>query len=222
MSPGPRTDGDTGRVHTVPTGLDADVDSGTIRLVWADVRNHDLAWPPDRSPMTQRHKEALMGWWSTDLMGGDAPMDIHGWWTDKAGLDFDDLPYPGRALTTAQADAVAAVLPADLDAAKATLSRWETHGPDPVARHLLGIVWMQTGRPMPDDIKAHVVSLNDTDLAAWHGDPDREAALDAFADTVNAYTGGQRMEFTSKGLFAAINDLVTDGRPGLVNHPVDH
>lgn len=42
----PRTDGDTIRFHTVPTGLDADVATGTIRLVWADGRTHDLDWPP--------------------------------------------------------------------------------------------------------------------------------------------------------------------------------
>lgn len=158
-----------------------------------------------------------MGWWSTDLMGGDAPMDIHGWWTDKAGLAGDDLPYPGRAFTAAQADAVAAVLPADLDAAKAAIAPWETRQPDPVARQVLGIVWMQTGRPMPDDIKAYVVSLNDTDLADWHGDPDREAVLAGFADTVNGYAGGQRMRFDSKGLLTAVNDMIAEGRTGMVN-----
>ena len=162
-----------------------------------------------------------MGWWSTDLMGGDAPLDIHGWWTDKAGLVGDTLPYPGQALTDAQAAAVAAVLPADLDAAKAAIARWETRRPDPVARQVLGIVWMQTGRPMPDDIKAFVLSLNDNDLAAWHGDPDRERRLAAFAGAVNAYTGGQRMEFGSKGLLSAVNDMLTEGRTGPVNHWVD-
>ena len=41
----PRTDGDTIRLHTIPTGLDADVASGTVRLVWADGKTHDLDWP---------------------------------------------------------------------------------------------------------------------------------------------------------------------------------
>lgn len=146
-----------------------------------------------------------MGWWSDDILGGDSPLDIHGFLTDKAGLDYNDLPYPGQPLTGEQAAAVARILPADAAGVDALLAPFEKFD-KPVARHVLAVVWMQSGAPMPDDVRAVLIAACDQDDEGWAGNPDRVEKRTALAARIRDYTG-EPQPTPSTGLFDSIRKL---------------
>lgn len=138
-----------------------------------------------------------MGWWSTEINGGDTPMDIEGSLAEFMGLDemsddFDGVVASGK-LT---AEIVNAFL-SDND------SFWikSMHKSDDlsVLYTVLGELLMEAGAPITEEFRALIIEHAETDRWAKEN-PERQVVIEEFCEAMENYVDGTPTEL-ARGAF---------------------
>lgn len=149
-----------------------------------------------------------MGWWSEDIMGGDAPLDFE----DEIFEICDTEKFPeegGIGKVSAEA------LENNLDEILAMLERSK----DYIGYQVLAVMMMGSGAFISDDVKADMIKGCDDD--EWAKDDEtRKEKVEALKSAITSYDGKTPVVITSKGLFETIFKHIEDGNEGLVNKNV--
>jgi hypothetical protein len=142
-----------------------------------------------------------MGWWGSDLLAGDPPMDSLGYLGDV--IDDPNL-YPLNFT-----DAEAATVRAKLEALGDSVLRHPILGK---AEHLPVVAgaFLATGAVMSDTFKASAITAAQND---YYGGPDwndggvgRAATMADLIEKIKAHEPGSRVEIVHKGLFQTIEE----------------
>lgn len=154
-----------------------------------------------------------MGWWSTDILGGDGPYDVRGELIEvivgQRDPDAEHFWYMKgtkksyRMLLNNNMRKV-------VRAAKNLAEGYEEAG------QVLGYIIMELGANMSRRTKAFILQSARNDLWAQEND-ERKAVIDDFIAKVKAYVPGKPVKMEHKGLFATISEHIADGKEGLVN-----
>lgn len=146
-----------------------------------------------------------MGWWSKDIMGGDAPYD----WEDEIYEICGAEMWPeGR---TSKGKISPDQFTEHLEKIIVALRKSK----DPIGYQVLGVLMMESGADMPEEVKSKIMQACHDDEWARR-DPEREEKILELHDKVLKYDG-TTVEIKSKGLFQAIAEHVSAGKTGLVN-----
>lgn len=145
-----------------------------------------------------------MGWWSTEIMGGDTPMD----WEDHffTICDADKYDDDGN-LIKIKKDVFAKKL-------KHLVNRIDIVKHEPqIGWQVLAVMMMEAGAKIPDDIKEQMVLSCETD--PWSKEnPERKTHTEALKATLNTYED-KPIKFQFKGLFAVIGERLAKDKEGL-------
>lgn len=165
-----------------------------------------------------------MGWWSTDVLGGDPPLDILANLEQVLGLEAENgsggVLYPLDQLDPAQRDKARAAFEAQPDAFVSYnfLAEQISGGYQPdywIAVQVMASVAMAVGARMGDNLKALALRAADQDpwMADQPGDFERAESIQAYRQAVSDYTGTP-VVLRHTGLFEAIAEAPF---PGLIN-----
>jgi len=147
-----------------------------------------------------------MGWWSETIMGGDAPLDWVGFLCDGwAQHDWErDDTWHGYSVTKELIDA-------NLGRILKNLRTCKVMGPgDPIGWQVLGVMIMEHGARMPEDVRGHVLQVTsemNPQEEGWCDPEARQRSLDNFWAAVHNYDGTP-VKITEEGLFEAIDKLL--------------
>jgi len=129
-----------------------------------------------------------MGWWSTNINGGDTPMDIEGALCDFMGLDqeaddFDGVVESGK-LTT---EVVYAFL-----GNKGSKIIKSMHKSDELSilYSVLGELLMEAGATINEEFRALIIEHANTDTWAEES-PERRVIIEEFCEAMESYTDGE-------------------------------
>jgi hypothetical protein len=139
-----------------------------------------------------------MGWWSTDILGGDTPLDCLGFYEEKTGVP--DI-YPLEQLTPEKADALRKHIEAD-DMAWLRLAD-ETYCEHSVAVQVGALLAMTVGAKLGNEYKLAAIPVILDDEWAGEGEPARVRTINGFAKTLTGYVG-MPTPIPSRGLFEAM------------------
>ena len=137
-----------------------------------------------------------MGSWSTDVLGGDGPLDC----LDRleATLGIAEL-YPLATLPESSRTALAqALTSARLTALLDGCRR------DPIAVQVLTTVAMAAGVALPDALRAAALEAAANDTWANEGDEGRQRSMAVFANTVRAHHAGTPSAVPHQRLFDTV------------------
>ena len=139
-----------------------------------------------------------MGWWSTDILGGDTPLDCLGIYEEKAGVP--DI-YPLETLAPEKADALRKHIEAD-DMAWLRLAdaMYQEHS---VAVQVGTLIAMTVGARLGPKYKAAAIPAILEDEWAAEGETARVRTINGFAKALARYTGTPT-RIHSRGLFEAM------------------
>jgi hypothetical protein len=140
-----------------------------------------------------------MGWWSTDVLGGDPPLDMLGVIEDQLGVS--DL-YPLAALSEAQRTELVAVLdPRTVDALVVELAG--AAGDNGIGLQVLAAVVMAAGAAMGETLReAALRAARDDEWASE--DEERRESMDDLAKAAREYQDGEPVVLAHTGLFEKI------------------
>jgi hypothetical protein len=138
-----------------------------------------------------------MGWWSTDIMGGDTPLDFESELYHHAGVKQFDEDCNSPDLT---AEDIARALPAYLSE---VAEKYEIAEDRPVALQVLAYFMMKTGCPISEELKARFHQAADDDEWASE-DEERFRVMQEFKAALDSHQPGQSLTLPTKGLFQTI------------------
>ena len=150
-----------------------------------------------------------MGWWSKDIMGGDAP------------LDFEDEIFK-----------ICNIERISGNSSKLTKEHFEEHLSEilemlrkqrnnqyydrfAIGFQVLGVLMMSCGATITDELKTEIKTASETDTWA-NEDPERKEIINGFHKALNVYNGTP-ITFQSKGLFEVLTERISSGNKGLIN-----
>jgi len=135
-----------------------------------------------------------MGWWSTDIMGGDSPLDVEDFMFDKAGVEkFPEEGGPGKLSKKW------------LEKNQTTIIDKMYKGGSPekddldIAYQVLGYWILKVGAKLDNELKIKILNAAETDNWA-EGNGERELTMKLFADAVKAYDPTKAVEIKQTGL----------------------
>lgn len=142
-----------------------------------------------------------MGWWSTDIMGGDEPLDFQDEIYDLSGIDNDYDIIPKKKFD----------LNVILDHftnkhyyTKSNSNWMENTDEGNVFYQVLGVIMMKSGIVIPDELKEKMIKAAEND--EWASEEDeRKEKMDSFISTVKSFDGTPII-INSKGLFETIKN----------------
>ena len=137
-----------------------------------------------------------MGWWSATVMGGDTPLDYQGDMVDLCGVDYDkfaDMDYDHTKIRSE--------IESNLDKLVEYCNSVK-YGEPEIAWQVLGVIILESGSKLPDDIKTKIVEAADNDDWAQE-DEERNRYMKAFKYAVENYNGTPT-EIEYEGLFQKI------------------
>jgi hypothetical protein len=138
-----------------------------------------------------------MGWWSTDVLGGDPPLDAICVIEDKVGMG--NL-YPPASLSADERSALAKVLTEEVSS-----ELFDEFTVDFVSIQVLGVMIMASGGEMTDRVRAGVINAAGEDEWAKE-DSERRAVMDQLTEAVSGYSSGVPTDTAHQGLFEVIAD----------------
>lgn len=155
-----------------------------------------------------------MGWWATDVLGGDAPLDVLANLERVLGLEAEDgsgsALYPLDQLDPAQRDKARVAFEAQPDAFVSYnfLAEQISGGYQPdywIAVQVMATVVMAVGARMSDHLKALALRAADNDpwLANQPDDFERAESIQAYRQAVSDYVGTP-VVLGHQGLFEVI------------------
>jgi hypothetical protein len=156
-----------------------------------------------------------MGWWSADIFGGDTPLDEV--YELEQMIGVEDI-YPIERWDDDVLEAVTQGLFKCRDSLAHKMEKGLAEGSSygAVFAQIVGAIWMATGLPMPDEIRA--ATLRGCDDDEWMREEgtlsERGRIITAFRETVEQYDGIQRVITKTKGLFERFDELMTSPGEG--------
>jgi hypothetical protein len=147
-----------------------------------------------------------MGWWSTDIMGGDSPLDFEDEFYDIAGVN--KFPESG-GMTKLNKESVEK----NFDKFVSVVKKCD-YEPE-VGWQVLAVTAIGAGAKIPVVAMAEMKRACVNDSWAKEND-DRKKSVESLLDVLNEYNGTPII-ITSKGLFEVINNHISNGNTGLVN-----
>ena len=147
-----------------------------------------------------------MGWWSTDIMGGDSPLDFEDEFYNIAGV----IKFPERGSKTKLNKET---VEKNFDKFVSVVKKCD-YEPE-VGWQVLAVIAIGAGANIPISEMAEMkqACVNDT----WAKENNsRKRSVELLLAALNEYNGTP-IVITSKGLFEAINNHISNGNTGLVN-----
>tara|TARA_Y100000034_G_scaffold128169_1_gene182322 strand:+ start:644 stop:1333 length:690 start_codon:yes stop_codon:yes gene_type:complete len=125
-----------------------------------------------------------MGWWDEGILGGDEPLDDFYRYEELLGESLKPL-YPLGDWDEKKRAKVR----------KALVGRkakfLELMYKDDIYGQVGALIWMATGEPMPADIRGRgLACAKDDDIDGWSDTTGRKKAINEYAMTIRAYSGG--------------------------------
>lgn len=132
-----------------------------------------------------------MGWWSTEINGGDTPMDVEGCLSNFMGLDEEADDYDGIVesgkLTT---DVVRSFLTTECDDnGHGFAGRMIENGEGSILYTVLGALLMEAGAEIPKDFRVEIIQQARLDRWADTNN-EREVIIEEFIETLENYVNG--------------------------------
>lgn len=150
-----------------------------------------------------------MGWWSTDIMGGDSPLDAKDEIFGICGVEeFGD---DGRELTKEDFEKN---MPQILEFLRGQENN-DYYDEKAIGFQVLGVLMMKAGAPISPELKQEILDNSQTDSWAKE-DMERGQIVENFHVAIEHYDGAPVI-IKSKGLFEAIDEHLSQGKTGLVN-----
>jgi hypothetical protein len=132
-----------------------------------------------------------MGWWSTDILGGDAPLDYEDAIYDICGID--KFPEEGGL-----AHIPAAILEENLDEIISMIDA-DTYD-NQIGYQVLAVMMMRSGAMISPDIRFEIIrSCNEDEWAKE--DEERQRSIIGLLGALDAYDNKTPIIVKSKGLF---------------------
>lgn len=134
-------------------------------------------------------KENIMGWWGTDVMAGDQPLDQLAMISDYCVVEFDSQNDSGLG---GYLSSYAFTAENVNDFRAATLSAIGKIRDDEtrfISYQVFGVVIMAVGAEMPWDVKNQIAAAASMDAWAAEGDEERIAHMRSYLKMVEAYDG---------------------------------
>lgn len=147
-----------------------------------------------------------MGWWSTDILGGDGPLDFEDEFFEIAKVD--KFPESGEIADIPKETVEKCINEFVTVIEKDTYEPW-------IGWQVLAVTVMKVGAKVTDSIKNKMIEACDADEWAQE-DSDRKRACDGLKKALQQYDGTPII-IKSKGLFEVIFKHIEDGKDGLVN-----
>lgn len=135
-----------------------------------------------------------MGWWSTDIIGGDAPLDFEDAIYNICGID--KFPEEGG-----KARISAATLEENLDEIVAMIDE-DTYD-NGIGYQVLGVMMMESGAEISPDLRFEITRSCTEDEWAKE-DEDRQTSILGLLGALDAYDNKTPIIIKSKGLFEMI------------------
>jgi hypothetical protein len=145
-----------------------------------------------------------MGWWSTDILGGDTPLDFKSEFYSKLKLDqFKDKG--DKVKTSFEKYQKKFVSDGEMDN---ILNEWGCGEPDEsfyrdyksIGYQVLAVILMENGCQISYDLKDIMLNWIPTDNWASEDD-ERKTTIQNLVKTLTAYDGSVPFKIKSKGLF---------------------
>lgn len=136
-----------------------------------------------------------MGWWSTDIMGGDTPLDFEDTYYDICGVEKfleKDNSYVRQELTKEAIEANINKLVDFIDADK-----W---GERNIAYQVLAVLMLKAGAFISGDLQDFMMQACENDEWAQE-DEDRKVATTGLFNALAAYDNQTPIIVKSRGLF---------------------
>lgn len=150
-----------------------------------------------------------MGWWSKDIMGGDSPLDAK---DEIYGIcKVEEFGDDGREITR---EDIEAHLPEILEKFRETENN-EYYADRAIYFQVLGVLMMQTGTPISEELKAEILENSKTDDWAME-DEERKQIVEGFHQAIEVYNGTP-IRIKSRGLFEVLAEHIASGNGGLIN-----
>jgi len=143
-----------------------------------------------------------MGWWSTDIMGGDTPLDYK---DEIFGIcEVDEFPEGGG-----RAELTAKDLEANLSKILEFLNenRW---GEAEIGYQVLAVLMMKAGARIDLPLKVRMMEATAADEWAQE-DEDRAAAINGLYAALKIYDGKSPIVIRSRGLFEVMVEKLGEG-----------
>jgi len=152
-----------------------------------------------------------MGWWSTDIMGGDSPLDVK---DEIFGIcEVNEFPDEGPAVKLKAKD-FEEKGPQILEMLR-KLKNNQYYDDHAIGFQVLGVLMMEAGAPISEELKAEILEASGRD--SWAASNiERGVKIESFQRAIREYDGTPRV-IKSKGLFEVIGEHLDGGGTGLVN-----
>lgn len=141
-----------------------------------------------------------MGWWSTDIMGGDTPLDFEDQFYDICKVN--KYPEKGKRNNLSKED-----LENNLTEIVNFLdeNRW---GENHIGGQVLAVLMMRAGASISDNLKAAMIEACEEDQWAKE-DYERHETINGLISALNAYDGTP-IEIRSRGLFEVMEEKLNN------------
>lgn len=143
-----------------------------------------------------------MGWWSTEINGGDTSMDVEGVLASFMGLDEEADDYDGIVesgeLTT---DVVRSFLSAKCDDnGHGFAGRMIENGEGSILYTVLGALLMEAGTEIPEDFRTEIIQQACLDRWADTNE-ERKVVIEEFIETLENYVDGTPTDLARGAFF---------------------
>ncbi len=151
-----------------------------------------------------------MGWWSTDIMGGDTPLD----WEDYfySICNVEKFPEGSNGIAPLKKKDIED----NLGAIMAKIEGVNEFYDKSIAYQVLTVLMMKAGAVIDDDMKKTFTEWIMKDEWAQE-EEERMQAIRGLVDALAKYDSKRPVVIKSKGLFQVIAEHIADGKEGLVN-----
>jgi len=142
-----------------------------------------------------------MGWWSTDIMGGDTPLDYKDAFYDICGVD--EFPETGVRVKLTRED-----METHLNEMVEFIDKNEWDDSD-IGYQVLGVLLMRAGATINGDLRDFIMQACEND--AWATmDDERQIATTNLFNAIRDYENGTPVVITSKGLIRVITEKLSN------------
>ncbi len=157
-----------------------------------------------------------MGWWSTDIMGGDSPLDWQGALYDKLGIPYFDEEHTNVGTH----DGVSEIKPEEmntkvqnnliqyiLDSTQETYEKYGECDSRSIGMQVLSLMILKSGAKMTKKNKKELTKWVKKD--EWASEEfERQEHIDGLVEAINMYDGIP-MKYQGQGLFQKIAERLS-------------
>jgi len=142
-----------------------------------------------------------MGWWSTDILGGDTPLDFEDTYYDICGVE--KFPETGKMNELTKQD-LETNLNKILDFLDA--DKW---GESNIGYQVLAVLMLKAGAHISGDLQDFMMQACENDEWAQE-DTERKVATTGLFNALAAYDNQIPIEIRSRGLFEVMNEKLNN------------